>query len=297
MTSVCQRFGCKKQFDEATNGSMDCQYHDAKPVFHEGLKKWPCCNKSFIDFDDFQNCPGCKLGSHSSNKESTPPATPSISSVENHEITKKEGETEVYGNAQVSNNGVSPSIHNALQNPEHKEKVKKDYYIDEDPVDITIEPGTKCKRHCCSASYKDAESRKEKCRFHPGSPIFHEGARGWSCCKKRVMDYEELFNIKGCRDGLHLFVGTKTNEPAKIRKDFYQNPQNVIVSVYIKSADKDKSLVKFIDDQNLELDITTKDGQTYKSTWNLYSKINPESSSYEILSKKIELVLNKGKHL
>ena len=44
--------------------------------------------------------------------------------------------------------------------------------------------------------------------YHPGQPIFHEGSKGWSCCKKRVLEFDEFLKIQGCSEKKkHLFVG------------------------------------------------------------------------------------------
>jgi hypothetical protein len=49
----------------------------------------------------------------------------------------------------------------------------------------------------------------EKCVFHPGVPIFHEGSKGYTCCKKRVLEFDEFMKIEGCETKpRHLFVGS-----------------------------------------------------------------------------------------
>ena len=43
---------------------------------------------------------------------------------------------------------------------------------------------------------------------HPGQPVFHEGSKGWSCCKRRVLEFDEFLRIPGCKEKTrHLFVG------------------------------------------------------------------------------------------
>lgn len=43
--------------------------------------------------------------------------------------------------------------------------------------------------------------------------MFHEGSKGWTCCKRRVLEFEEFMRIEGCRQkDKHLFVGTGSNE-------------------------------------------------------------------------------------
>lgn len=101
-------------------------------------------------------------------------------------------------------------------------------------------------------------------------PIFHEGSKGYSCCKHRTLDFDEfcattspyhyllnsftydqvssIVSIKGCRTGRHLFVGPKKEdkeEPVICRCDHYQTPRQVIVSVFGKGADKEASKVVF----------------------------------------------------
>ena len=43
---------------------------------------------------------------------------------------------------------------------------------------------------------------------HPGVALFHEGSKGWTCCKRRVLEFEEFMKIEGCKTKKrHLFVG------------------------------------------------------------------------------------------
>lgn len=81
---------------------------------------------------------------------------------------------------------------------------------DSDDPNIGIKDGQGCRRRGCSATYKEGSSREdEKCVHHPGAPIFHEGSKGWSCCKRRVLEFDEFMKIEGCKErGRHLFVGS-----------------------------------------------------------------------------------------
>lgn len=42
--------------------------------------------------------------------------------------------------------------------------------------------------------------------------IFHEGSKGYLCCKRRVLEFSEFLKIEGCTEGKHLFVGPKKDE-------------------------------------------------------------------------------------
>jgi hypothetical protein len=44
---------------------------------------------------------------------------------------------------------------------------------------------------------------------HPGAPIFHEGSKGYSCCKRRVLEFDQFMKIEGCKTrDRHMFVGS-----------------------------------------------------------------------------------------
>lgn len=50
----------------------------------------------------------------------------------------------------------------------------------------------------------------ENCVYHPGKALFHEGSKGWTCCKRRVLEFDEFMKIQGCKTkDKHLFVGSK----------------------------------------------------------------------------------------
>jgi len=43
---------------------------------------------------------------------------------------------------------------------------------------------------------------------HPGVALFPEGSKGWTCCKRRVLEFDEFMKIEGCKTKKrHLFVG------------------------------------------------------------------------------------------
>lgn len=43
-------------------------------------------------------------------------------------------------------------------------------------------------------------------------PIFHEGSKGYFCCKRRVLEFDEFLKIEGCKVGKHVFVPRKTSK-------------------------------------------------------------------------------------
>jgi CHORD len=80
---------------------------------------------------------------------------------------------------------------------------------DDDPS-VEIPDGRICRRRGCGQSYKSGQSREEEnCIHHPGAPIFHEGSKGYTCCKRRVLEFDQFMKIEGCQTkNRHLFVGS-----------------------------------------------------------------------------------------
>lgn len=78
-----------------------------------------------------------------------------------------------------------------------------------DDPSLAIPANATCRRKGCNASYNpDALRDDEKCVYHPGHPVFHEGSKGWSCCKRKVLEFDEFLKILGCTEKKrHLFVG------------------------------------------------------------------------------------------
>ena len=62
-----------------------------------------------------------------------------------------------------------------------------------------------------TSSTETKSSREdEQCVHHPGQALFHEGSKGWTCCKRRVLEFDEFMKIEGCKTKKrHLFVGKK----------------------------------------------------------------------------------------
>lgn len=89
---------------------------------------------------------------------------------------------------------------------------------DDDDAALDIPDGRICRRRACGASFKKGAERsdQENCVHHPGVPIFHEGSKGYSCCKRRVLEFDEFMKIEGCQTKpRHLFVGSGKKEKAK----------------------------------------------------------------------------------
>ena len=81
---------------------------------------------------------------------------------------------------------------------------------DSDDPTIAIPENTTCRRRGCNSKFQlDSSQNDQECIYHSGHPIFHEGSKGWTCCKRRVLEFDEFMRIGGCkRKPKHLFVGS-----------------------------------------------------------------------------------------
>ncbi|KAL7748416.1 hypothetical protein RI367_006108 [Sorochytrium milnesiophthora] len=179
----------------------------------------------------------------------------------------------------------------------------------QDPANAQISVGTVCKRKGCGQKYvNDEQSRGDgQCCYHPGAPVFHEGSKGWSCCTRKVLEFDEFLRIKGCRQSRHMFTAARSDSPAaasqngtaappsQYRRDWYQTRDQVIVSVYAKKADKARSSVKF-EDQQVRIHLVFNDAAApeYSAVFDTYMPIRTADSSFEVLSTKLEIILKKS---
>ncbi|EPZ32629.1 Cysteine/histidine-rich domain-containing protein [Rozella allomycis CSF55] len=288
----CKNRGCNKMFDPDQNNEESCCFHTMGPIFHEGMKGWGCCSKRVIEFNDFLNIPGCTTGKHSTievaeeKKESTPTTLAGVP-------TRSEN---IVVNENINKNTEFFSFQHSDVN---KEKESKNKIKEEDLNDIKdakIGVGTKCKRKGCNAVFNGEESREEECHFHPGDPIFHEGSKGYTCCSRKVLEFDEFLKIKGCKLGKHRFtepqVVQQKEEKIDIKHDWYQTQTHIIVSLFAKKADKENTVISFTQN-SFTASIKFQDGRSTVYEANLFDCIDEENSRYSILGTKIELSLKK----
>ncbi|KAI9827494.1 MAG: hypothetical protein M1832_004844 [Thelocarpon impressellum] len=286
----CVHKGCNKTFLDPAES--DCVHHPGPPVFHEGQKGWKCCKPRVLSFDEFLEIPPCTKGQHSAvddtpaEEKAAPPAEAAdVPSAPAPQPRPPQPTT------------TTPSVP-APPPPESES---------DDPSD-PVPPGTACRRRACGASYNPSSPRDaEECVYHPGAALFHEGTKGWTCCKPRSLEFDEFMRIPGCRTkARHLFLGSKKAKKASttdggeaeetigsVRTDFYQTPNTVIASVYLKKVDAARAHVSFAP-HSLTLDLPTLDGRRYRAEWPLYGAIDAETSIHKVLGTKVELAITKA---
>lgn len=194
------------------------------------------------------------------------------------------------------NSGRAPTAQAAAPQPPSSPAPPEDE--DDDPNTPVPENAT-CKRKACGVTHKGSpRSDDENCQHHSGAPIFHEGSKGWSCCKRRVLEFDEFLRIPGCKiKSRHLFVGAKKDDGEEklesVRHDFYQTPDKVMASLYLKKIDKTLSKIEF-QDKSVDLDLRTSDRKRFQQVVPLFGAIDKEKSEFSIMGTKLELRLAKA---
>lgn len=258
-----------------------------------------------LTFDEFLSIPPCTEGKHSTTD--FPP-----------EIEKKTGDSTDTGTpslaSKLTNAVESIPIRAPIATQPAPTALPPPPESEDDDPSLEIPDGRNCRRKGCEATYRKGQARSddEHCVHHPGVPIFHEGSKGYSCCKRRVLEFEQFMKLEGCKTApRHLFIGSgqekgKTKLTAgegaaseelveAVRHDFYQTPSTVIVSFFLKKIDTSRSRVQF-ESQALDLDLVTSDAtpKRHKQTVPLYGPIDTQRSTFKILGTKLELSLHKA---
>ncbi|KAI0050901.1 chord-domain-containing protein [Auriscalpium vulgare] len=297
----CSHQGCGKDFDVADNAVDGCVYHAGGPIFHEGLKSWSCCdavNKPVLTFDEFMNIPGCTRGPHNADAPKPDPPKPAAKADPSVNVTRTSDGKEVYTTSAALNAPAKANVPTPGRTSTPAPPVEE-----EDDLDAAVPAGTECRRNGCKVQFvSDEENRKGDdagaiCVYHPAQPIFHEGSKGYFCCKRRVLEFDEFLKIEGCKKGRHVFIPKSrkdtTEELVNCRIDHYQTQTAVNVTVYAKQADKDLSVVTF-EENSLHLNIVLPNSKRFTRSLELFGAIDPAASTSRILGTKIEIILKKS---
>ncbi|KAG9255077.1 HSP20-like chaperone [Emericellopsis atlantica] len=297
MAAKCVHQGCGKLF---TDPSEPCVYHPGPPEFHEGQKGWKCCKTRVLTFDEFLAIPPCTTGTHSATDkppqlEESKPTAEESEALDRKIAAANASKEKEPGRAPIA----QPAQDTAAPPPPPEESE------DDDPS-LEIPDGKECRRKACHAKYKKGSAREgEKCVHHPGIPIFHEGSKGYSCCKRRVLEFDQFLKIEGCTTkNKHLFVGSGKKDKGDasgeevlttVRHDYYQTASTVIASIFLKKVVKDTAKIDF-KERSIDLDLVTSDSppKRFKQEFPLFGPIDTEKSTAKVMGTKVELTLHKA---
>ena len=258
-----------------------------------------------LTFDEFLTIPPCTVGKHSTVDDTPLPPPKEIS---------EEPKLKPVANGSLAESPIPiPTSRMPTAQPNARPTASPaPPESDSDEPDTTVPPNTPCKRRGCGYTSPSDLSKynrdEENCIYHPGQALFHEGSKGWTCCKKRVLEFDEFMKIPGCKERpRHCFIGKKGakrkgdgsgddyEKVESVKHDHYQTGSQVHASLYLKKIDKEKSRIRFGDDgTKADLDLKTSDGKRYQTELPLYGKIDPAKSSFTIKGTKLDLTLAKA---
>ncbi|KAG5837102.1 hypothetical protein ANANG_G00235700 [Anguilla anguilla] len=268
--------GCGQRFDPDKNPDDSCTYHPGVPVFHDALKGWSCCKRRTTDFSDFLSIAGCTKGPH--NKEKPPqPVKPDVkTSGEKKELEDLKPKFNEYQSLEK------------LKLSEVSEPEKKEEEGDE------VKIGTSCKNGGCSKTFNGPGSNEEACMYHPGVPIFHEGMKYWSCCKRKTSDFNTFLSQEGCTKGKHLWKKEDTGKKiVPCRFDWHQTGSQVMISVYARNSIPELSFVEG-NSTKLNIHIIFEGEKEFQHNINLWGVIDVNKSVMNMMATKIEIAMKKA---
>lgn len=160
--------------------------------------------------------------------------------------------------------------------------------------DGSIAIGTSCKRGGCNGSYDGPASNNSMCVHHPGIPVFHEGMKYWSCCKKKTSDFSAFLAQVGCETGKHKWIQDQKEE-VSCRWDWHQTASNVVVAVYAKSYDYKTSFVKLSPVRLVvKLVFPQQNSSEFNIDLELRGVVNVEKASASMYGTKVEITMPKA---
>ena len=323
----CGRQGCGSQFDPTQNGSDQCSFHSGGPIFHEGRKGWSCCDARVYDFDEFMKIPGCCKGPHAENVEKVAeivePQKAGNEPVFYDALSEPTTTTATVKTTTTTTAALNPFDFSSVANSDTLKSASNsvDESLLNDPVDAVIPADSVCKRQGCRVKYDSSSSSdRSPCLYHPGGPIFHEGSKGYSCCPRKVLEFEEFLKIPGCKSlASHRFLDASYSSsslsssssaaaPAapsnnNFRWDWYQTIDSIIVSIYVKNIPQENLSVSFYsnafviktlaDDSSSTIDNNSKAGVLNWTSAELFSTIDSSASCFTVFKTKVELDLKK----
>jgi len=218
---ACQRLGCDAYYVPGSADNVDgcCVHHTEPPSFRDGVKSWPCCQKSSHDFGEFMSIRGCATDRHTCvkteyasavKKETVAVSTAAIPlSME----AKARGETDVRAATCARCRAgfycaehatpKSPSTSAAVEEKAHTETKRNDDAALSTVTAVDPDAVQTCKRPGCGEKFTERQNADDACRFHAGQPIFHETKKGWSCCGTLVYDFDDFLKLPPCARGRH----------------------------------------------------------------------------------------------
>uniref|UniRef100_A0A9J7YG57 Cysteine and histidine-rich domain-containing protein 1 n=1 Tax=Cyprinus carpio carpio TaxID=630221 RepID=A0A9J7YG57_CYPCA len=263
MSVLCYNKSCGQRFDPENNPEDACTYHPGVPVFHDALKGWSCCKRRTTDFSDFLSIAGCTKGPHNSEKP-LEPVKPDV------KVSGEKKELE----------DLKPRFNEyVIQAPKPLEFIQRPSML------IICDPDYQ--------TYNGPKSDEEMCLYHPGTPIFHEGMKYWSCCKRKTSDFNSFLSQEGCNKGSHQWRKDTGKKVAPCRFDWHQTGSQVTMSIYAKNSNPELCSVE-ANSVSLKIHLNFEGDKEFELKMNLWGVIDISKSVVNMMAAKVEVVMKKA---
>ncbi|XP_077197530.1 cysteine and histidine-rich domain-containing protein 1 [Paroedura picta] len=307
MAQLCYNRGCGQRFDPEDNTDVSCTYHPGVPVFHDALKGWSCCKRRTTDFSDFLSIAGCTKGSHNSEKPPAPVKPEVKTTSERKELAdlKPKFEEHIIQAPKPVEAIRRPSpdepmtylplkVSASLKQALDKLKLSSENEIKKEEDSDEIKIGTSCKNGGCTKTYEGPESTEEECTYHSGVPIFHEGMKYWSCCRRKTSDFNTFLAQEGCARGTHVWIKKDVGKKmVPCRHDWHQTGGEVTISIYAKNSIPELSRVE-ANSTMLNIHIVFEGDKEFNQALSLWGVIDVKRSYVTMTATKIELIMRKA---
>ncbi|XP_059820586.1 cysteine and histidine-rich domain-containing protein 1a [Hypanus sabinus] len=304
MSLLCYNKSCGQRFDPDENSDDACTYHPGVPVFHDALKGWSCCKRRTTDFSDFLSIVGCTKGRHN-NVKPPEPVKPEVKT-SSESVTKPKINENVVQNRKPVETIIRPSPDAPMVKLEQKVSLTLKKALEKlaltvnngsenkGPETKEIMIGTTCKNAGCNKTFQDTSSNEEICVHHSGVPIFHEGMKYWSCCKRKTSDFNSFLAQAGCTQSKHVWIKVETGDKiVACRQDWHQTGGQVTITIYSKNAIPEQSYVE-ANSTVLNIHIIFERDQKFEQRLNLWGVIDVSKSQMSMTPVKVEITMKKA---
>uniref|UniRef100_A0A8C2ACN1 Cysteine and histidine-rich domain-containing protein 1 n=1 Tax=Cyprinus carpio TaxID=7962 RepID=A0A8C2ACN1_CYPCA len=280
MSVLCYNKSCGQRFDPENNPEDACTYHPGVPVFHDALKGWSCCKRRTTDFSDFLSIAGCTKGPHNSEKP-LEPVKPDV------KVSGEKKELE----------DLKPRFNEyVIQAPKPLEFIQRP--SSEEPLvelrrKVSPSLSQALEKLRLAGTYNGPKSDEEMCLYHPGTPIFHEGMKYWSCCKRKTSDFNSFLSQEGCNKGSHQWRKDTGKKVAPCRFDWHQTGSQVTMSIYAKNSNPELCSVE-ANSVSLKIHLNFEGDKEFELKMNLWGVIDISKSVVNMMAAKVEVVMKKA---
>ena len=158
------------------------------PMLHADVK--------VFEFDELLCIPGCTVGKHSNQ----PPAIEvqrkaELAAANKATLEKFEAKASADGAVGADGSAPAPKQNQAAAaaapppKPRQRPKLPEGY--------------GRCCHYGCQADFLLENNTETSCVYHKDPPVFHEGAKKWTCCGVVKYDFDEFLAVPGCCTGKH----------------------------------------------------------------------------------------------